>query len=135
MKRKKNSPSDIREVKKILIETAAEIPELKYILTLVCLREEKLDEAEALFKELYRETGDDDMKKAVRMMKEIKQQAGFSFARSNFFDWNDDSDWDRPMGEVIPFRREKEKIGRNAPCPCGSGKKFKQCCMGKGIYD
>lgn len=22
-----------------------------------------------------------------------------------------------------------DKIGRNAPCPCGSGKKFKNCCM------
>ena len=22
----------------------------------------------------------------------------------------------------------KEKIGRNDPCPCGSGKKYKQCC-------
>ncbi len=24
-----------------------------------------------------------------------------------------------------------EKIGRNDPCPCGSGKKYKQCCLGK----
>lgn len=24
------------------------------------------------------------------------------------------------------------KIGRNQPCPCGSGKKFKRCCLGKG---
>lgn len=27
--------------------------------------------------------------------------------------------------------RTKEKIGRNDPCPCGSGKKFKKCCGGK----
>jgi len=27
------------------------------------------------------------------------------------------------------------KIGRNDPCPCGSGKKFKVCCRDKGIYD
>ncbi|WP_130471799.1 preprotein translocase subunit SecA [Candidatus Magnetaquicoccus inordinatus] len=27
-----------------------------------------------------------------------------------------------------PYRREGEKVGRNAPCPCGSGKKYKQCC-------
>lgn len=33
------------------------------------------------------------------------------------------------------FVRNGRKIGRNEPCPCGSGKKFKQCCMGKGIYD
>jgi len=27
-----------------------------------------------------------------------------------------------------PFIRTNEKIGRNDPCPCGSGKKYKQCC-------
>jgi preprotein translocase subunit SecA len=27
-----------------------------------------------------------------------------------------------------PFVREGQKIGRNQPCPCGSGKKYKQCC-------
>jgi len=27
-----------------------------------------------------------------------------------------------------PVRREAPKVGRNDPCPCGSGKKFKQCC-------
>jgi preprotein translocase subunit SecA len=26
-----------------------------------------------------------------------------------------------------PFTREGRKIGRNEPCPCGSGKKYKQC--------
>lgn len=26
-----------------------------------------------------------------------------------------------------PFVRQGEKVGRNAPCPCGSGKKYKQC--------
>lgn len=27
-----------------------------------------------------------------------------------------------------PFRREAPKVGRNEPCPCGSGKKYKKCC-------
>ena len=27
-----------------------------------------------------------------------------------------------------PFVRSDEKVGRNSPCPCGSGKKYKQCC-------
>ena len=26
------------------------------------------------------------------------------------------------------------KIGRNAPCPCGSGKKYKKCCLGKKVF-
>ncbi|MGE4449421.1 MAG: SEC-C metal-binding domain-containing protein, partial [Azospira sp.] len=25
-------------------------------------------------------------------------------------------------------RRDGDKVGRNDPCPCGSGKKYKQCC-------
>lgn len=27
-----------------------------------------------------------------------------------------------------PLRRETARVGRNDPCPCGSGKKFKRCC-------
>ena len=30
--------------------------------------------------------------------------------------------------EPQPFVREGQKVGRNDPCPCGSGKKYKQCC-------
>ena len=28
-----------------------------------------------------------------------------------------------------PIRNREKKVGRNDPCPCGSGKKYKQCCM------
>jgi len=31
-------------------------------------------------------------------------------------------------GSPAPVRVTKPKIGRNEPCPCGSGKKFKKCC-------
>ena len=34
---------------------------------------------------------------------------------------------DHPLSDKPTFRR-MPKIGRNDPCPCGSGKKFKQCC-------
>jgi uncharacterized protein len=33
-----------------------------------------------------------------------------------------------PLDNVTTFRRTAPKIGRNDPCPCGSRKKFKQCC-------
>ncbi len=37
-----------------------------------------------------------------------------------------------PAGDAprleIPVRRELPKVGRNDPCPCGSGKKYKACC-------
>lgn len=32
-----------------------------------------------------------------------------------------------PPSKPETFRRTEQKIGRNDPCPCGSGKKFKQC--------
>ena len=35
---------------------------------------------------------------------------------------------EEPPLPQLPFRREAEKIGRNDPCPCGSGKKYKKCC-------
>jgi len=31
-------------------------------------------------------------------------------------------------GRVATVKREGKKIGRNEPCPCGSGKKYKKCC-------
>lgn len=34
-----------------------------------------------------------------------------------------------------PSIRHHKKIGRNEPCPCGSGKKFKKCCLGNGVFD
>jgi hypothetical protein len=35
-----------------------------------------------------------------------------------------------PSSEWVtkPIRRTAPKVGRNEPCPCGSGKKFKKCC-------
>jgi SEC-C motif-containing protein len=42
-----------------------------------------------------------------------------------------DDRWYFVDGRVIgpePFRRDAPKVGRNDPCPCGSGKKHKKCC-------
>ncbi|GAU77948.1 SEC-C metal-binding domain-containing protein [Fusibacter sp. 3D3] len=36
----------------------------------------------------------------------------------------------RTYGDSVTVRIE-EKIGRNDPCPCGSGKKYKKCCLNK----
>ena len=40
---------------------------------------------------------------------------------------DDEEEENRPKVR-LPIRRELPKVGRNEPCPCGSGKKFKQCC-------
>jgi preprotein translocase subunit SecA len=35
---------------------------------------------------------------------------------------------DAELGVDLPVRRAVPKVGRNEPCPCGSGKKYKNCC-------
>jgi SEC-C motif-containing protein len=65
------------------------------------------------------------------------------------FDWlaplaadaPDDADPDAPIdpGSRLlaepdwqePVRNPLRELGRNDPCPCGSGKKYKKCCLGK----
>ena len=59
-------------------------------------------------------------------------------------DSREEDDWDEDEGfrELLPvtapgyqppvtYLRTDPKIGRNDPCPCGSGKKYKKCCLGK----
>lgn len=48
----------------------------------------------------------------------------------------------RPPANVMQWIRNKDNQvikpsipGRNDPCPCGSGKKFKHCCMGKPMFN
>ena len=49
-----------------------------------------------------------------RWLREAREQERF-----------DPGDW-KPVQTYV---REQPKIGRNDPCPCGSGKKYKKCCM------
>lgn len=44
------------------------------------------------------------------------------------FGWQDEP---LPLPFDMPYVREYPKVGRNDPCPCGSGKKYKKCCLGK----
>jgi hypothetical protein len=51
----------------------------------------------------------------------INGQAGF---------WERFGGGSEPQQSLTP-RREATKVGRNDPCPCGSGKKYKLCCLMK----
>lgn len=45
--------------------------------------------------------------------------------------WQRQTHGKEPMPEQVPVKREKPKTGRNDPCPCGSGRKYKKCCLNK----
>src|SRR5262249_24597588 len=42
-----------------------------------------------------------------------------------------EDDWFDEPPVAQPAVRAAPKVGRNDPCPCGSGKKFKKCCLNK----
>ncbi len=49
--------------------------------------------------------------------------------------------WERRLAPMpVPptetqMRRVPPRVGRNEPCPCGSGKKFKKCCLRMNYND
>ena len=45
----------------------------------------------------------------------------------------ENGEWLYDEGVIVPrtIVRVSPKVGRNEPCPCGSGKKYKHCCYGK----
>lgn len=52
--------------------------------------------------------------------------------KSEFLRENGQWFYTRPLRTgPAPLKAATAKVGRNDPCPCGSGKKFKQCCLAK----
>lgn len=43
----------------------------------------------------------------------------------------EEDEYEEPEPPPLTIVRRNERVGRNDPCPCGSGKKFKKCCYGK----
>ncbi len=124
-----NSASDVRAVQEMIQKAPCELPDLTYMLAITHLKNNEIDKAERVLRRLYRGTKDESIADALEMFSEVKQEVFGGYRMENL--WEDEE----PVGEVVPFRRDRAKIGRNDPCPCGSGRKFKKCCMGKGIYD
>lgn len=56
------------------------------------------------------------------------EDANFKDEPDEFYD---DDVWEPNSGPIgqKTYVRETPKIGRNEPCPCGSGKKYKKCCL------
>ena len=63
----------------------------------------------------------------LRRQKLQEQQMNFEHQSTSATDQADSGQSTELEQEAAPFVREGEKVGRNSPCPCGSGKKYKQC--------
>ena len=60
---------------------------------------------------------------------EAEAQMQFQHAEAQSYDQGQNAQADAGADKAAPapFKREGRKVGRNEPCPCGSGKKYKQC--------
>ncbi len=56
-----------------------------------------------------------------------EQRRADQIQKMQFHHADDEQSSDEEGREVITFKRDAKKVGRNDPCPCGSGKKYKSC--------
>jgi uncharacterized protein len=99
-----------------------------------CLeRDESLSDAEraeAPFSDIPPAMRDDLRRRARPMLAEILPVLNAASLELDTA-WSD-IDLDAPEE---PYVRATPKVGRNEPCPCGSGKKYKKCCLARDQQD
>ena len=64
----------------------------------------------------------DQVKSASGYTEEVAKAAAVSMLSKN-------NPKNNPQSKGITVKRDQPKIGRNELCPCGSGKKYKKCCL------
>jgi len=62
-------------------------------------------------------------------VKEMKAERKQTFILSRGRESSQSGGGETEDGKGVTVRREGKKVGRNDPCPCGSGKKYKRCCL------
>jgi preprotein translocase subunit SecA len=95
-------------------------------------------EAYQMFIEMLDRIKNDTVEKlfAVQIAKEkgiqdVKMERKQTFVLTRGEDTAQRAGGETESGKGVTVRREGKKVGRNDPCPCGSGKKYKRCCLPK----
>lgn len=109
------------------------LPEIRYMFEKDLIDESVMGKydsyVDAMFE--YREKETSFCKTSFNAAETLRHWAMFSEVEDNISGKKDfyemlhtlDREWNKPV--------QKKKIGRNDPCPCGSGKKYKYCCLNK----
>ncbi len=101
-------------------------------------RIKKMDTYEKKHPDFFREEESKPQMPVLPGKKEMYSQLEFDFENMGIMEpvYDEEIEELYPFGESLyedypeekPFVREAPKIGRNDPCPCGSGRKYKHCC-------
>lgn len=70
---------------------------------------------------------EDEVKRMEEAARAQAESQSLQFEHENTSALTENEQNDASEEQAKPFVREGEKVGRNDPCPCGSGKKYKQC--------
>ncbi|MFC1692996.1 preprotein translocase subunit SecA [Candidatus Latescibacterota bacterium] len=83
-----------------------------------------------MLRTLFRGISAHQVEKAERSRSNLSKAASTSHDQYRAYDGqpSEARQPQKPRGKVKTFKRTDRKIGRNEPCPCGSGKKYKVCC-------
>lgn len=102
---------------------------LLYLLAEACISFGYTKEAEELLQQLKK--GSPSGKSAAKSLK-LHLQEQYEVVEDDD-SWLGTTNWNKRLEEPVqqPYVWNNPKIGRNDPCPCGSGKKYKKCC-GRG---
>ncbi|UOD35847.1 preprotein translocase subunit SecA [Deferribacteraceae bacterium V6Fe1] len=87
-----------------------------YVLFVNMLNKINTDTVKFLFNVKFQVESDEELE-LKRQNTELKEE------RRDIFNENSQDD-----NKKSPVKRDAPKVGRNDPCPCGSGKKYKKCC-------
>lgn len=101
--------------------------EFIYMLSSISITYGYTYQAEAFIKQLKKSSADG--KKTARILEAEMDQ--YNNIMDFEDDWTDDELENFMLQELKkrePYVKTEPKIGRNDPCPCGSGKKYKKCC-------
>lgn len=123
----------MRELRKYKLQNGIRSEEFLYLLAEAHVTGGYNKRAEKLIRELE-ESSERGNSAAQELRKALEYDWEDSYDSYLSGDVEDSQTWNWDYGQEpqqIPFVRESPKIGRNDPCPCGSGKKYKKCC-GKG---
>jgi hypothetical protein len=84
-----------------------------------------LEDVEISFKMKDKRSKPIQMSESMRKIKSMVDMLDFEYNKTSA----DDRTYYSSENNYIPHTREARKIGRNEPCLCGSGKKYKKCCI------
>lgn len=114
-----------RALEALLQELDIESYELEYLLCGALVDMEEIEKTEKYVRRLKLAYPKDE---AVDMVLEALDYVNSVRQMDEDFSVWDMMEGKTPKSNIVTFKREQPKVGRNDPCPCGSGKKYKKCC-------